>query len=104
MCVVAELRAVDLRSSHQFEDGIGAASSENGLFFPKTEFSVWTPIAMPTQRIDLVLARGGFGVLGEKLIGNNQLTDLTPSGLWPSDHAGVVAILQLAEALLVSRK
>jgi len=29
------------------------------------------------------------------LIGNNQLTDLTPSGLWPADHAGVVAILRI---------
>jgi hypothetical protein len=27
-----EPRAVDVRSSHQFEDEIGAASSENGLF------------------------------------------------------------------------
>jgi Tn3 transposase DDE domain len=40
MRVVADLCAVDLRSSHQFEDEIGAASSENSLFFPKTEFSV----------------------------------------------------------------
>jgi len=42
-----------------------------------------------------VLARGGFCVLGAELIGNNQLTDLRPSGLWPADHAGVVAILRL---------
>jgi hypothetical protein len=42
MCVVAELLAVDVRSSHQFEEEIGAASSENGLFIAKMEFSVWT--------------------------------------------------------------
>jgi hypothetical protein len=42
MCVVAELRAVGVRSSHQFEEEIGAASSENGLFIAKMEFSVWT--------------------------------------------------------------
>jgi WD40 repeat protein len=42
MCVVAELRAVDVISSHQFEEEIGAASSENGLFIAKMEFSVWT--------------------------------------------------------------
>jgi hypothetical protein len=42
MCVVAELRAIDLRSSHQFEEEIGAASSENGLFIAKMEFSVLT--------------------------------------------------------------
>ncbi len=43
-CVVAALCAVDLRSSHQFEDEICNASSENGLFFPKMEFSVWTTV------------------------------------------------------------
>src|SRR5215510_7394702 len=42
MCVVEELRAVDVRSSHQFEEEIGAASSENGLFIAKIGFSVWT--------------------------------------------------------------
>jgi hypothetical protein len=35
MCVVAELRAVDVISSHQFEEEIGAASSENRLFIAK---------------------------------------------------------------------
>jgi hypothetical protein len=40
MCVVAQQRAVDVRSSHQFEEEIGAASSENRLFIAKIEFSV----------------------------------------------------------------
>src|SRR6266540_3752768 len=40
MCVVAELRGVDVISSHQFEEEIGAASSENGLLIAKMEFSV----------------------------------------------------------------
>jgi hypothetical protein len=44
MCVVAELRAVEVRSSHQFEEEIGAASSENGVFIAKMEFSVRTGI------------------------------------------------------------
>jgi hypothetical protein len=35
MCVVAELRAVDVISSHQFEEEIDAASSENRLFIAK---------------------------------------------------------------------
>jgi hypothetical protein len=35
MRVVADLCAVDMRSSHRFEDEIGAASSENGLFIAK---------------------------------------------------------------------
>jgi hypothetical protein len=42
MRIVAELRAVEVRSSHQFEEEIGAASSENGLFITKMEFSVRT--------------------------------------------------------------
>jgi uncharacterized protein YndB with AHSA1/START domain len=31
-----------VRSSHQFDEDIGAASSENGLFLAKMEFSVMT--------------------------------------------------------------
>jgi endonuclease/exonuclease/phosphatase family metal-dependent hydrolase len=52
-----------------------------------------TAFAIPTDRIDLVLARNGIRALATHLVGNRQ-DDLTPSGLWPSDHAGVVAILQ----------
>jgi endonuclease/exonuclease/phosphatase family metal-dependent hydrolase len=43
----------------------------------------------PTQRIDLIFARG-LTPITDVLIG---ATDLTPSGLSPSDHAGVVARL-----------
>jgi hypothetical protein len=50
MCVVAELRAVDLSSSHQFEEEIGAASSENGLFIAKMEFSVRTGVKDADER------------------------------------------------------
>jgi len=42
MRIVAGLRAVDVSSSHQFEEEIGAASSKNGLFIAKMEFSVRT--------------------------------------------------------------
>jgi hypothetical protein len=42
MRVAAELRAIDLRSSHQFEEEIGAASSENLVLTHKTEFSIRT--------------------------------------------------------------
>ena len=48
-------------------------------------------------RIDLVLYRGGsrwdFDVGNIELVGDKQ-ADKTPSGLWPSDHAGVVATLR----------
>jgi endonuclease/exonuclease/phosphatase family metal-dependent hydrolase len=46
-----------------------------------------------TQRIDLVLFRGNLCALDADVVGE-ELTDRTPSGLWPSDHAGVVATLR----------
>ena len=47
-----------------------------------------------TKRIDLVLTRGGFETASADVVGEEP-GDKTPSGLWPSDHAGVVAELQL---------
>ena len=44
------------------------------------------------QRIDMIFTRGGFEVLSASLVGVTA-SDRTPSGLWPSDHAGVVATL-----------
>jgi hypothetical protein len=52
-----------------------------------------------TQRLDLVLFRNKLSVT-PKLCGldadvvGDELGDRTPSGLWPSDHAGVVATLR----------
>jgi hypothetical protein len=46
------------------------------------------------ERSDLVLFRGDFKVKDIKVVGNSQ-NDRTISGLWPSDHAGVVATLKL---------
>src|SRR5579884_324365 len=40
------------------------------------------------QRIDLVLARGGFTPLADAVLGADPSAKTT-SGLWPSDHAGV---------------
>jgi endonuclease/exonuclease/phosphatase family metal-dependent hydrolase len=50
------------------------------------------PKSKLTFRIDLVLFRGDFGVGEVNLIGDKP-SDKTPSGLWPSDHAGVTATL-----------
>ena len=47
-----------------------------------------------TERIDLVMSRGNFEVKDIGIVGNSQ-NDRTISGLWPSDHAGVVANLKL---------
>jgi endonuclease/exonuclease/phosphatase family metal-dependent hydrolase len=45
------------------------------------------------HRIDLILLRGAFAVEDINLIGNKPSDRTTPSGLWPSDHAGIVAKL-----------
>jgi hypothetical protein len=47
-----------------------------------------------TQRLDLVLFRGDVRALDADVLGE-ELRDRTRSGLWPSDHAGVVATLGL---------
>jgi endonuclease/exonuclease/phosphatase family metal-dependent hydrolase len=52
------------------------------------------PTSLLNQRIDLVLFRGAFHVDDIRLVGEKP-SDKTPSGLWPSDHAGVVATLRI---------
>jgi hypothetical protein len=46
----------------------------------------------PTERIDLVFGGGRVDAVNAHRIGTD---DLTPSGLWPSDHAGVVATVRI---------
>src|SRR5215218_5421607 len=46
-----------------------------------------------TQRLDLVLFRNNLCAFKADVVGD-ELKDRTPSGLWPSDHAGVVATLR----------
>ena len=46
-----------------------------------------------TRRLDLVLYRNNLCALDADVVGD-ELSDHTPSGLWPSDHAGVVATLR----------
>ncbi len=48
------------------------------------------------SRIDLVLYRGDVETLSAEVVGDEE-ADQTPGGLWPSDHAGVVATLRLRD-------
>ncbi len=48
------------------------------------------------ERIDFVLSRGGFKARGASIVGV-KASEKTSSGLWPSDHAGVVARIDLPE-------
>lgn len=47
-----------------------------------------------TERIDFVLVRGEFEISSVQVFGDD-LEDRTPSGLWPTDHAGVRAVLRV---------
>ncbi len=51
-----------------------------------------------TRRVDVILLRGDFGLHEPGILGavhttifGNKEADRTPTGLWPSDHAGVAA-------------
>lgn len=46
------------------------------------------------ERIDLILYGGAVSALSAQVIGD-QAADKTSGGLWPSDHAGVVATLRI---------
>jgi endonuclease/exonuclease/phosphatase family metal-dependent hydrolase len=50
-----------------------------------------------TIRIDYVLTRGGLAASSANRVGHEP-EDRTPSGLWPSDHLGVWAVLHLQKA------
>jgi endonuclease/exonuclease/phosphatase family metal-dependent hydrolase len=53
------------------------------------------PVSLLSTRGDLILTTAGFTTLSASLVGNG-LADRIPAGLWPSDHAGVVASLDTA--------
>jgi endonuclease/exonuclease/phosphatase family metal-dependent hydrolase len=55
---------------------------------------IMAPTFTATTRIDLVFFRGGVGAQAIAYVGTDP-AERTPSGLWPSDHAGVVATLQV---------
>jgi endonuclease/exonuclease/phosphatase family metal-dependent hydrolase len=51
------------------------------------------PVSSLSARVDLILLRGALQALAAEVVGDDP-ADRTPSGLWPSDHAGVVAVLR----------
>ena len=78
------------------------------------EANLLNPLPTLDERIDLVLFRGardsendargddddegGFRARRAEVVGDEVTDRLVPSGLWPSDHAGVVATLRLIES------
>lgn len=54
-----------------------------------------TASSSPSQRIDMILTRGEKVSDRSAVLTGNTQSALTPSGLWPSDHAGVVGTFTL---------
>lgn len=48
------------------------------------------------ERIDYVLTRGPFETRDAWVVGDDEQANRSATGLWPSDHAGVVAALRLS--------
>lgn len=77
--------------------GFSDAASEAGIGDLPTccqDPDLLNAVSTLDTRIDLVLFRGGFSVIDAEVLGDEP-PDRTPSGLWPSDHAGVAAALVL---------
>ncbi|HET9597931.1 MAG TPA: endonuclease/exonuclease/phosphatase family protein [Anaeromyxobacteraceae bacterium] len=53
-----------------------------------------TPSGELSDRIDLVLTRGPLHAVSADVVGETP-SDRSPGGRWPSDHAGVVATVQI---------
>ena len=77
-----------------FADAWAAAHPQDAGFTCCEPANVANATPTLTQRIDLVLTKGDWKVDGIELIGVNA-ADRTPSGLWPSDHAGIAAELAM---------
>ncbi len=71
-------------------DAWSLAGAGNGFTCCQAEDLLNFPSALD-MRIDLILFRGGFQPLSADVFGDEHRT---PAGLWPSDHAGVMATLQ----------
>jgi hypothetical protein len=74
-----------------FMDAWNVAGIGNGYTYGQAD-DLRNETSTLTDRIDFVLINGTMSVLDAWTVGADPL-DRTPSGLWPSDHAGVVATL-----------
>jgi endonuclease/exonuclease/phosphatase family metal-dependent hydrolase len=76
-----------------FTDAWRAANDGDPGFSCCQNGDLSNPTSLLNDRIDLVFFRGPLAAAAATLVGD-QPEDRTPSGLWPSDHAGVVAALR----------
>ncbi len=78
----------------RFSDTFAAANPEVSGYTCCQSADLMNPESILDRRLDLILFRGDVDVSSAQRIGDAQ-DDRTPSGLWPSDHAGVIAELEL---------
>ena len=71
-----------------------ATNSTNPGFTWALSGEIPSNVMTPTQRLDLILARGPVHFSGSDVVGE-ELSDMTADGYRPSDHAGVVASVVL---------
>lgn len=76
-----------------FSDAWDVAGTGDGYTCCQAD-ALTNPASLLDTRIDVVLYRGDFGVTAFDVTGDDP-DDRTGSGLWPSDHAGVVATLNI---------
>ena len=77
--------------------GFSDASTEAGIRSGETccqASNLLNAASTLQSRIDFVLIRGSIESLAADVVGDEP-ADKTDSGLWPSDHAGVVAVLKV---------
>lgn len=86
--------AYDLMLSSGYADGWLAKPRTGSGFTCCQDGSLLNATSQLDERIDFVFMRNGPSALGMQLVGD-QVSDRTPSGLWPSDHAGVVADVRI---------
>jgi len=77
-----------------FQDTWTATHGSDAGFTAQPKVDLTAPDLGATQRIDYVFTRGGFSADGMRVEGTDP-ADKTASGLWPSDHAAIVAKLDL---------
>lgn len=70
-------------------------SDDSGFTWPLHGEDPSTASSSPNQRIDIILTRGDKIAERSAFLTGNTQSALTPSGLWPSDHAGVVGAFTL---------
>lgn len=82
-----------LVSNGPFSDAFSAVSTNPGLTCCFTA-DLMDATASLYERIDLILFRGEVEPISAQVVGDKP-ADRTPSGLWPSDHAGVVVTFRV---------